>query len=77
MRPFDTSGTHKLITVGALMKNLFDSVTKDKRLSHFPDYKAAKEAILALIENGDCLLFKGSRKTKIHEIVKYLKTQAV
>jgi UDP-N-acetylmuramoyl-tripeptide--D-alanyl-D-alanine ligase len=75
LAPFEASNINKLITVGPLMQNLFDAVAEDKRLKHFPDYKNATEDILKLIEDGDCILFKGSNGTKIFEIVKHLKKQ--
>ncbi|NRA73203.1 MAG: UDP-N-acetylmuramoyl-tripeptide--D-alanyl-D-alanine ligase [Rickettsiales bacterium] len=75
--PFEKSGINKLITVGHLMQNLFDSVPTNKRLTHFLDYKKAIKSILSLIEDGDCILLKGSHhNSKIYEIVKYLKEQA-
>ena len=77
LKPFEASDINKLITVGPLMKNLFDSVTPNKRFAHFSDHNEAKESILTLIKDGDCILFKGSHGTKIYEIVKYLREHAV
>jgi len=74
---FEASGINKLVTVGPLMKNLFNFVVEAKGLKHFNDYNDAKHGILRLIEDGDCILFKGSNGTKVHEIVKYLKEQAL
>jgi UDP-N-acetylmuramoyl-tripeptide--D-alanyl-D-alanine ligase len=73
--PFEASGVDKLITVGPLMKNLYELVAPDKRLHHFDNYKDARDKLLDFIEDGDCMLFKGSNGTKIHEIVKHLKKQ--
>ena len=74
--PLWRSGVDKVVTVGPLMQHLFISVSENRQLKHFPDYKRAQANILELLESGDCILFKGANSTRIHEIVKYLQSKA-
>ena len=77
LEPILESGANHLITVGELMKNLFDAAPKQIKLAHFENYNTAKEALLNLIEDCDCILFKGSHGSKIYEVVQHLKEQSV
>ena len=71
------SGITCLITMGPLMKHLFDITPDQTKLVHFESYREAKIGILTLIKDHDCILFKGSHGTKMYEVVQYLKKQAV
>ena len=66
------SGVNKVISVGPLMKELFDILPHDLRLQHFNDYSEAIKNIDELLKESDCVLVKGSLGTKIHELVNYL-----
>jgi UDP-N-acetylmuramoyl-tripeptide--D-alanyl-D-alanine ligase len=68
----EISGVNKIITVGSLMKNLFDSMPEDLKLAHFKNSASIIADIDKLIENQDCILVKGSFGTKIYELVNYL-----
>jgi UDP-N-acetylmuramyl pentapeptide synthase len=56
------------------MKSLFERVAPTQQLKYFETYKEAKDNLPSLLENGDCVLLKGSHGTKIYEIVKHLHT---
>ena len=62
----------KVITVGPLMKGLYDKLPDDKTLAHFENYEQVMRAIPELVDNGDCVLVKGSLGTKISELVKFM-----
>lgn len=62
----------KVITVGELMKNLYDTIPEQVRIKHFENYLDAIEGIDKYIEDMDCVLVKGSFGTKIHKLVNYL-----
>lgn len=69
----EDSGIQHLITVGALMQNLFNAVPDAMRLAYFENHEEAKDGILNFIQEGDCWLFKGSHGTKVYEVVRYLR----
>lgn len=71
--PISKHKIDKVITVGSLMKNLFDAVPHEKKYSHFADYQEVIKAIDNLIQDSDCVLVKGSHGTRIYELVNYLK----
>ncbi len=62
----------KVITVGPLMKALYDQLPKEKILAHFESYVEVVEAINDLVRDGDCVLVKGSLGTKIFELVNFM-----
>jgi len=71
--PISLHKVDKVITVGNLMKHLYESVPEGKRYAHFADYKSVIDEIDNLIEDSDCVLVKGSNGTRIYELVNYLK----
>ena len=68
----ESSGVTKLITVGPLMKHLYEAVPEKTRLTHFDSYSDVIGKIKKLLQDNDCVLVKGSNATKMHKIVKYL-----
>jgi UDP-N-acetylmuramoyl-tripeptide--D-alanyl-D-alanine ligase len=72
-KPIGKHKIDKLITVGHLMKHLYDEVPEEKKYSHFADYKEVIKDIDNLIQDSDCVLVKGSNGTRIYELVNYLK----
>lgn len=62
----------KVITVGPLMKNLYDQLPQDKILAHFESYSEVVEGIHDLVHDGDLVLVKGSLGTKIFELVNFM-----
>lgn len=66
------SNLDKIITVGPLMKGLYDTLPDDKTLAHFENYEQVMRAMPDLVDNGDCVLVKGSLGTKIFELVKFM-----
>lgn len=66
------SNIDKVITVGPLMKMLYDELPEDKVLAHFDDYEQVMSKISGLIDHGDCVLVKGSLGTKIFELVNFI-----
>lgn len=68
----EQSGIDKVITVGELMKNLFDILPNNIKLAHFNDFRSAINHIYSYVDDNDCILVKGSFGTKIHELANYL-----
>ena len=62
----------KVITVGPLMKKLYDQLPKEKILAHFENYSEVMKGIYDLVDDGDLVLVKGSLGTKIFELVKFM-----
>ncbi len=69
------SNIDQVITVGNLMKHLFEGLPDNLRLFHFNSYEEVIKNISNIILNKDCILIKGSSGTKIHKLVNYLEKQ--
>jgi UDP-N-acetylmuramoyl-tripeptide--D-alanyl-D-alanine ligase len=76
LEPFMNSTVNKLVAIGPLMKHLFEQVAPKQQLAYFETYKEAKDNLPSLLEDGDCVLLKGSHGTKVYEIVKHLQALA-
>jgi len=71
--PIEKHKIDKVITVGPLMKNLYDALPEINRFKHFASYNEVVGEIDKLVENSDYVLVKGSNGTMIYELVNYLK----
>jgi len=68
----ENSSVDKVVSVGPLMKELFDILPSRLRLHHFDNYSDTIKNIDKLLEDSDCVLVKGSFGTKIHKLINYL-----
>ena len=61
----------KIITVGDLMSNLYDSIDSKNKLAHYNSIEELIEEMPRLIKNGDLLLLKASNSMKFKKIIQY------
>ncbi len=73
-------GWDELVTVGSLSKHMVEGALgagmKKNQIFSFDDSDEAAEKIESLIQEGDLVLVKGSRKIKTEKIVERLKSKA-
>jgi len=69
----EKSGAYKFIAVGDMMKNLYDIIDSNIEKHYFPDSYLLQADLYKLINNGDIIIFKGSRETNLYKVVEYLK----
>lgn len=63
----------KFITYGENIKFFYEKLPKTKQLKHFDNLNQLKSHVNSLLEDGDAVLVKASRGTKLYELVEYLK----
>ena len=66
----------KIVTVGILMKHLYDNLPANLQLKHYMGVDDVFADIADLIQDGDAILIKGSNGTKIYKLIDYFKGQA-
>jgi UDP-N-acetylmuramoyl-tripeptide--D-alanyl-D-alanine ligase len=62
----------KVITIGPLMKNLYNALPDDTKLAAFDKIDNFLEVVNEYIENGDICLVKGSKSTYVSKLVQLL-----
>lgn len=70
--PIETQATDVVFTVGQNMKYLHEALPKEKQGGHFAVSTEAGAAVAACLKSGDVILVKGSRGTRMEQVVQYL-----
>ena len=66
-------GVDRVITAGALMRNLYDALPSGQRVGHCDGADDVVEMLRSLVAEGDTVLVKGSHGSKMYEVVKRIR----